>query len=98
MVMLGPKHGTTEIEVVELLHSTGADYIFLNTWSLKVCSFLPHRNSKFKKKLFIYLHVHKSLGHFFPILPSPPFSPLPSVPGRSCSAFIINFVEVKTQA
>jgi hypothetical protein len=52
--------------------------------------------------LFIYSHVHTLFGSFLHTAP-PFFSPLPhlsplpaSVPGRSCSALITNFVEQKT--
>jgi hypothetical protein len=46
--------------------------------------------------LFIYSHVHTFFGSF---LPPASLSPLPpQVPGKSCSAFIISFVEEKRQA
>jgi hypothetical protein len=45
---------------------------------------------------FIHMCIH-CLGHFSPLLPSPIFSPLlPSLPGRSHSALITDFVEEKT--
>jgi hypothetical protein len=44
--------------------------------------------------LFIYSHVNTLFRLFIPLPLSLNFSPLPpSVPGRSCSAFITNFVE-----
>jgi hypothetical protein len=47
---------------------------------------------------FIHMCIH-CLGHFCPLPPSLTLSPFPpSVPGRSCSAFITNFVEEKTPA
>jgi hypothetical protein len=47
---------------------------------------------------FIHMCIH-CLGHFSPLSPSLTLSPLPpSLPGRTCSAFITNFVEEKTQA
>jgi hypothetical protein len=44
---------------------------------------------------FIHMCIH-CLGHFSP-LPPPPLSPPhpPSLPGRTCSALISNFVEEK---
>jgi hypothetical protein len=47
---------------------------------------------------FIHMCIH-CLDHFSPLFPSPTLSPSsPSVPGRSCSAFINTFVEEKRQA
>jgi hypothetical protein len=47
---------------------------------------------------FTHMCIHCCLGYFSPLLPSPTLCPLsPSVPGRSCSAFITNFVEEKRQ-
>jgi hypothetical protein len=52
----------------------------------------------FKNYSFIHMCIH-CLGHFSPLPPPLPFLPLPpSVPGRSCSALITNFVVEKTQA
>jgi hypothetical protein len=45
--------------------------------------------------LFIYSHVHTLFGPFLP--PAPSLCPHPaSLPGRTCSALISNFVEEKT--
>jgi hypothetical protein len=45
---------------------------------------------------FIHMCVH-CLGHFSPLPPAPTLSsPTPSLPGRTCSALISNFVEEKT--
>jgi hypothetical protein len=45
---------------------------------------------------FIHMCVH-CLGHFSSLPPSPTLSlPLASLPGRTCSALISNFVEEKT--
>jgi hypothetical protein len=47
---------------------------------------------------FIHMSIH-CLGHFSLLPPSLTLFPLlPSVPGRSCSAFITSFVEEKRQA
>jgi hypothetical protein len=47
--------------------------------------------------LFIYSYVHTLFGPFLPpdICPLP-LAPLPSLPGRTCSALFSNFVEEKT--
>jgi hypothetical protein len=55
-------------------------------------------SSFFKNTLFIYLFysfIHMYIH--FSTLPLPPASPLtlPSLPGRTCSALISNFVEEK---
>jgi hypothetical protein len=50
------------------------------------------------KKIFYYSFIHMCihcLGPFSPPTPSPPSSPPPSLPGRTCSALISNFVEEK---
>jgi hypothetical protein len=47
--------------------------------------------------LFIYSYVHILFGSFLPPAPHPlPFPATPSLPGRTCSALISNFVEEKT--
>jgi hypothetical protein len=47
---------------------------------------------------FIHMCIH-CFGSFLPLAPSRTLFPLPpSVPGRSCSAFISSFVEEKRQA
>jgi hypothetical protein len=47
---------------------------------------------------FIHMCIH-CMGHFSTLPPSPILNPFPlSVPGRSCSALITNFVEEKAQA
>jgi hypothetical protein len=52
----------------------------------------------FKNYSFIHMCIH-CLGHFSPLPPTPTrYPPSPSVVGRSCSAFIISFVEEKRQA
>jgi hypothetical protein len=58
-------------------------------------SFRGVKDNFLKNYSFIHVCIH-CLGHFFPLLPSS--LPPPSVPGRSCSALITNFVEEKTQA
>jgi hypothetical protein len=48
-------------------------------------------------KLFIYSHVYTLFGSFLPpATHSHSFLLSPSLPGRSCSALITNFVEEKT--
>jgi hypothetical protein len=44
----------------------------------------------FFKNSFIHMCIH-CLGHFSPLVPSPP-SPPSSLPGRTCSALFSNFV------
>jgi acyl-coenzyme A synthetase/AMP-(fatty) acid ligase len=46
--------------------------------------------------LFIYSHVHILLGPFLSPATTSSLYPLPSLPGRTCSALISNFVEEKT--
>jgi hypothetical protein len=47
--------------------------------------------------LLIYSHVNTLFGSFLTLPPPPPSAPItPSVPARSCSGFITNFVEEKT--
>jgi hypothetical protein len=47
--------------------------------------------------LFIYSHVHTVFGPFLPLAHHPlPLLPSPSLPGRTCSALLSNFVEEKT--
>jgi hypothetical protein len=49
--------------------------------------------------IILYSHVHTLFGSFLPHAPLLSLYPLPTlVPGRSCSAFITNFVEEKRQA
>jgi hypothetical protein len=59
-------------------------------------------NIYFFKKLFYYSFIHMCIHFFGSFIPSAPLPHLlpasPLVPGRSCSAFITNFVEEKTQA
>jgi hypothetical protein len=63
----------------------------------------PHETEMFFNYSFILMCI--CLGHLSPLPPSSTLSPLPhllspppSLPGRTCSALISNFVEEKTQA
>jgi hypothetical protein len=76
-----------------LFYFISFNFNFFNSWFLLVWTQIFY---------FFYSFIHMCihcLGHFSTLLPSPTLSPLlPSVPGRSCSALITNFVVEKTQA